>query len=127
MTPSSHIGTFKLAKQLGGRGLYAAVAVEVLCEDSASATEIVWEEEALRSCDIAVFRLGAQRGISMALDAFHGPVRRVQVQKVSVALVDSTADCVAFAACFAVWDALQVCGLYPPEIRDGKIIFPENP
>ena len=126
MTASSSRGYFKLAKQFGGIGRYAVVEVSVSSGVADVAPAIVWEGEALRLRDAEIAR-GVERGIAMALDVYPSPVREVRILQLRIFPVDTTEECLAYAACFAVWDALQVCGCNPPRLENGKFDFPASP
>jgi hypothetical protein len=129
MTPGPLTGSFRLAKANGGRCFFGEVEVRVSPVPADMAAEITWEEDGFlgngHKCKWSEeFQRAATRGISIALRALPHTQLSIHVLQVGISYVDSTEDCVAFAACFAVWDALQVCGLERPELKNGIFCFP---
>ena len=70
---------------------------------------------------------GARRGVEYALKHlpkdFLQRSMKITIEKILAVEVDSTSDSVAYAACFATWQALNVVPIKPPQIREKKIIF----
>ena len=51
----------------------------------------------------------------------------VSVELIRAAPADTTPECVAFATCWAVWDALGDPGAVPVQIEGGQILFDGRP
>ena len=128
MSTSPKTGRFKLARASGGRCFYTGVSVEAIPCEATEGTEVAWQPDAFEPIECAgeEFRRGVARGISIALGMFHEPAIRIEVSKIRVTLVDSREDAVAFATCFAVWDALKVCSCAPPRLENGSFLFPRS-
>jgi hypothetical protein len=117
-------GEYKLARQRAGRGLYARVKVAVTEGDPAVAVDddvFDWVKEvygpnAFAYRDSDDFRGAAKLGAEHALRNLSRPstLQRVRVVEIHVTTVDSTRSAVAFAACFAVWNALGDPGTNAP-------------
>jgi hypothetical protein len=127
MTPISSSGRFKLAKASGGKCAYAEVAVQVIQDERGNTKEISWSDKAAKGLmGIHEFRRGIERGVAIALAAFPEPVSELRIEETGVLLVDSNENSMTYAACFAVWDALRICGCNPPRLEAGEFIFPET-
>lgn len=133
MSSSISRGSFKLATASGGVGLFALVEVEVSRGKAGSPPfQMSWMEDAF-SWNDQVSQHGERerkalyRGVDIALRAFPEPVAEVRICRVMASFADTTDDCLTYATCFAVWDALQVCGCNPPRLENRKFHFPENP
>jgi hypothetical protein len=134
--------TYTLLKQSGGVGMYAEVSVSANRDARERAVTISqhiydWEREAYGLDDVVSqvkeddeFVRGARKGIEYALDRIATPIDRnrisVEVDKIHVLLCDSTENTVAYAACYATWQALEVKGSIEPKIVGREIIFPDN-
>lgn len=133
MSPAVRSGSFKLAKASGGVCLFARVEVEVpFGQSGPKSLQIPWMEMALRwngnVCQPGPLeREAIQRGVMIALQAYHEAINEVRICKVDASYADTNEDCLTFAACFAVWNALQICGCTPPRLENRRFHFPENP
>ncbi len=117
-------GEFRLARQRAGRGLYARVKVEVtkgdptvLVDDDVFAwVNEVYAPNASAYRDSDDFRGAAKLGAEHALRNLSNTstLQRVRVVEIHVTTVDSTRSAVAFATCFAVWNALGDPGTNHP-------------
>jgi len=117
-------GEYKLVSQRAGRGLYARVKVVVsegkpgvVVDDDVFA----WVKEeygpnAFAYRDSDDFRGAAKLGAEHALRNLRSPspLLQVRVVEIHVNTVDSTRSAVAYAACFAVWNALGDPGTDAP-------------
>lgn len=131
-------GRFKLARQSGGIGLYADVTVLVSeigqgPEIEFSGSEFAWLKDvygpdAFEWACCHEFRRGAVAGASYAVehlsDSLDGNRLRVVIEKIHAAPADTNERCVAYATCFAIWNALGLEGTQKPEIRGREIYFP---
>lgn len=119
-------GEYKLARQIGGRGHYARVKVDVtpgppgiVVADSVFAwlkDEYGPEAWEWRDCDD--MREGARAGAAYALQnrVAQGPLAQVVVAEIHASPVDTSKADVAFATCFAVWNALSDHGEAQPTL-----------
>jgi hypothetical protein len=123
--------------QRNGRGYFAEVTVSVEeqenkeSEVSLSGSEFehlkqIYGPNAITTGpDYDAHRTAAVEGVQYALR--HGGKSlnvHVVIEKIVETLTDSTPECVAFAACFAVWKALGVEGTAHPTIGGKGIEFP---
>jgi hypothetical protein len=119
-------GEYKLARQRAGGCLYARVKVAanegdraVLVGDDVFAwVKDVYGPNAFAYCDSDDFRGAAKLGAEYALRNLTTPsaLQQVHVVEIHVTTVDSTRFAVAFAACFAVWNALGDPGSNAPRL-----------
>lgn len=132
------VGSYWFKRQSGGIGMYARVFVATEPAVAASSVEVSehefeWLEEAYGPAGwegrhAEDFRRGALWGAEYALN--HRPVRsephfvRATILTIRATTVDTTENTVAFATCFAIWDALGVEGREIPFIEGRRIIFP---
>jgi hypothetical protein len=127
-------GHYKLAKQSGGLGFFAEVRVTLSDRPNAGIavadSAFAWLKEDYRAnawewaeCD--AFRAGAIRGANFALDhaLTPAPMVGVTIELIRAAPADTTAACVAYATCFAVWDALNDSGDGLVQILGRDIFF----
>ena len=124
-------GHYKLARQSGGIGLFAEVWVTI--SDQASSRPAVadgafdWLKEVYGADarEWPPFRLAALRGAEFALaHAATPPLKAsVTIETIRTAPADTTAACVAYAACRAVWDALGDPGDGSVQILGRDIFF----
>jgi hypothetical protein len=120
-------GEYKLARQRAGRGLYARVKVAVTEGDPAVVVDddvFAWVKEAYGPNAFAYrdsddFRGAAKLGAQHALHnlSSSSTLQHVRVVEIHVTTVDSTRSAVAFAACFAVWNALGDTGTNAPMLE----------
>ena len=119
------LGEYKLARQLAGRGYYARVKVDVSAGEPAVVVGddvFAWIRDAYGPNalyrDLDDFRGGARVGAEYALRnrTEPGPMQHVLVSEIHFTYVDTTRACVAFAACFAVWAALDDPGTSQPTL-----------
>lgn len=128
------IGHYKLAQQSGGLGLFAEVRV-TLSERSHAATVVAdsafaWLKEdygpdAWEWAECDEFRSAAVRAADFALEHAVTPAPKVGVtiELIRAAPADTTAACVAYATCFAVWDALDDPGDGSVQLLGGDVFF----
>ena len=130
--------TYRLARQHAGIGHFAEVTLHAA--DSASGgfelriSPLVfdWLKDAYGPdawewavCD--EYRGGAVRGVAYALQHTRTAVNwhlAIEVARIRARPPDTTAEDVAFATCFATW---QACGLEPstpPRLEAGMVVFP---
>lgn len=127
-------GSYKLLRQSDGIGLYAEVFVQAFGSQGHSTVTVApdafawlkdeygpdaWEWPV---CDD--YRDGATAGCQYALNhTSHGPIDglRVVISRINAHPAHSTWDAVAYASCFALWDAIQDTGTDHPELVAGKI------
>jgi hypothetical protein len=73
--------------------------------------------------------LAAVRGVRYALAHLPPGVDRnrllVIIEEIQDTPVDTTEDAVAYAACFATWEAIGVGGTAIPEFQGQHLVFPE--
>jgi hypothetical protein len=131
--------THKLAKQSGGVGIYAEVSVSAdrhADRYSVTISDRVfdWEREEYGSDAVVPkvkeddeFVRGARKGVEYALAHTALPIDRdcisIPVETIRILLCDSTEDAVAYAACYATWQALEVEGCMEPKIVGRAIVF----
>ena len=132
-------GHYRLAKQSGGIGQYAEVHVNA-CPGSATDSISIsseafswlkddygpdaWEwpvcddyrEAAIAGCQYALANRGDEdvSGVEICISKIVGHPAH------------TTWEAVAFAACFALWDALGLAGVNRPELNDGHFINMPN-
>jgi len=119
-------GEYKLLRHRAGRGSYARVKVTVSEGEQAVVVEdnvFAWVKEAygpnaFEHRDDDDFRGGAKVGAEYALRnrTKPGPMQHVRVSEIHFTNVDTARAGVAFAACFAVWNALGDPGANPPTL-----------
>jgi hypothetical protein len=119
-------GEYKLARQVGGRGHYARVKVDVTPGTNGvtiADTAFAWLKQVYgpdawewRDCDD--MRDGARTGATFALlnRATVGASQDVVVTEIHASPVDTTRADVALAACHAVWIALNDPGRVQPAL-----------
>lgn len=120
------IGEYKLARQVGGRGHYARVRVSVsegepsvnVADDVFAWVEQAYAPNAFAYRDTDDFCGGAKLGAEHALRHLTKatPLQQVRVAEIHFLTVDTTRSQVAFAACFAVWNALEDPGSNHPAL-----------
>jgi hypothetical protein len=130
-------GRYSLREQSGGVYHYAFVSV-VLGETNngpkveLSGDELAWLKDtygpdAFEWDCCAEFREGALRGARYAIDHAAGVERLdkvlMRVSMIHARLADTTGDDVAYATCYATWDALGVVGENHPEFVGGEVVF----
>ena len=131
-------GRYSLRVQSGGVYHYAFVSVFV--DDvpdgprvELSGDELAWLKDtygpnAFEWGCCAEFREGALRGVRYALDRAAGVERLdrvlIWVGMIHATVADTTGDDVAYAACYATWEALGVGGEVGPEFVGREVIFP---
>ena len=133
-------GRYSLRKYSGGVAQYAIVSVTL--KETAdgprvemSGDEFAWLKDSYgpnawewACCDD--FRAGALRGAKYALDQVADSVDLkgvlVSINMIHATVADTTRDAVAYAACYATWDALGVAGVNPPEFVGRKVHFQDE-
>ena len=128
------IGQYRLARQVGGRGLYADVTVSTTPAEvfiATLATDVfAWLKEDYgpdawewRCCD--EYREGALFGVRFALSHLAQPTSwiLVNVDQIRAHPAHSDGNCVAFAACHATWRALGDPGVNHPRLEPGGVVF----
>ena len=131
-------GSYSLRKYSGGVPHYAIVSVSLEETDDGpkvvfSGDEFAWLKDTYgpgawewACCD--EFRAGALRGAKYALDqvADSAGVKsvRVSINMIHATLTDTTGNDVAYAACYATWEALGSDGVNPPEFVGRDVFFP---
>jgi hypothetical protein len=131
-------GRYSLRRQSGG--VYHYAFVSVLVDEvtdgprvELSGDELAWLKDTYgpdafewRCC--AEFREGSLRGVRYALDRAAGVERLdqvlIRVGMIDARVADTTGDDVAYAACYATWDALGVGGADGPEFVGREVVFP---
>jgi hypothetical protein len=132
------IGRYKLAHHSGGVGLFAEVRVNLtdgptrLIEVAPGAFDWLKEVYGPNAWEWPVcddFRASAVGAAEFALAHLvtPRPSVRVRIELIRAAPADTTPDCVAFATCHAVWNALQDTGTAPIRIEGGQILFDGAP
>ena len=120
---------------------YAEVTIE--CDENKSQGMIevsndafAWLKEVYgpNTCEWPVFdnfRHAAIRGVKYALansitiiDSLH---MTVLIKKINVSPADTTDSCVAFAACYATWKALELTPSIEPRFQGPEIFFDDAP
>jgi hypothetical protein len=75
----------------------------------------------------AEFRDGALRGVKYALNHVAGVERLddvlIRIGKIDATPADTTGDDVAYAACYATWNALDVAGRDAPKFVGKGVVF----
>lgn len=131
-------GNYSLRKYSGGVAQYAIVSVALKETDDGprvelSGDEFAWLKDtygpgAWEWACCAEFRAGALRGAGYALaqaaDAADLKGVLVSINMIHASVADTTGAAVAYAACFATWDALGVEGVNPPEFVGREVRFP---
>ena len=132
-------GEHKLKKQVGDRGYYAVVRVDI--EPIVSGPKIVFMGKALSQmygryepnaivdeADLDAEGRAVKWGIEYALQHIPEDCEisdiRVIVEEIMSMVVDTTPGALAFAACYATWDALGIEGQMKPFIGMARIHFP---
>ena len=120
-------GEYKLARHLGGRMHYARVKVEVTLKaqgitiaDSAFAwLKDVYGPDAWEWRDCDDMRDSARAGAAHALENLvrPAPLVGVVVTEIHASSIDTSCADVAFATCFAVWEALGDHGRMQPTLH----------
>jgi hypothetical protein len=133
-------GAFDLVKHQRGRGLYAKVRVSIVPAESQTSVVVSrhayeWlKEEYGPNAGVPgedhSFGVAAVRGASFALDHLPADIANakfaVTIESVRFCAADTTDEQVAYASCFAVWNALRTHGTLVPEIVEGTIRFPSK-
>lgn len=122
--------SYKLVRQIGGRGHYAQVSVQVTAapdvEVSISPDIFAWDDFSSKPASPdGEYQDGAKAGVRYALANCVAEVEPVHVvvQEIRFLVVDTTPAAVAAAACWATWKALPDPGRNHPLIR-GALSFP---
>ncbi len=126
MSDTRH-GQFRYAKQIGAWGSFAHVELEV--SDNFTGETVTVDVAGLetdpRSAD---WIAGANCGVRYALDQLPSTDRDVSIRITCLRTnpVDSTSTSVAFATCFAVWDAVEFVPERPPFLDENtkEFVFP---
>lgn len=120
--------TFNFLRVSAGRTFFARVSVRP--SPAPDGMEVSVAPTAFEGCQkmgaYSDWAAAAQRGVRYALAHTPSPFPsgvRLLVTSILGTEVDTSADAVAAAACFATWDALGVSGAHPPRLEDGKFIF----
>lgn len=133
-------GRYSLRKQSGGVYHYAFVSVVVGETNDGPKVELSGDElawlndtygpDAFEWGCCAEFREGALRGAKYALEHAAGVERLnkvlMRVGMIHASVADTTGDDVAYAACYATWDALGVVGENHPEFVGREVVFPNE-
>jgi hypothetical protein len=133
-------GRYSLRKQSGGVFHYALVSVTVDTTNEGpkiefSGDEFAWLKDtygpdAFEWGCCAEFRNGALRGARYALDHAAGVEHLdnilIRIGMIHATVADTTGDDVAYAACYATWDALGVMSGDGPEFVGRDVIFPDE-
>lgn len=128
------IGHYRLARHSGGFGLFAEVHVDVadhatrLVEVAPTAFDWLKEDYGPGAWEWSVcdeFRASAVWAAGFALEhlATARSGMRARVELIRAAPADTTPDCIAFAACHAVWNALQDLGAARVTLEGRQILF----
>jgi hypothetical protein len=127
--------TYKLLKVSGGITLFSEVAVSITSNSESqqiiiSSQVCDWMESNRHGWPTELkseYFNGARRGVEYAIEHlpkdFHLENMKITIEKIVAVEVDSTSDTVAYAACFAIWQALNIAPIKPPQICGRKIIF----
>ena len=115
--------SYRLAKQIGQHGFFAVVTIR---HDEAVDGLVVDLADTARHSE---FGEAALRGVRYALTHISPPVDslvgRISVTAIEDNPVDTTASAVAFAACYATWDAIDRKPTSEPRFEGVKIVFGE--
>ena len=76
------------------------------------------------------FIRGARKGVEYALANAASFIYKdhvaITIETIRVLLCDSTENTVAYAACFATWQALETEGRSTPKIVGRRVVFPDS-
>jgi hypothetical protein len=118
-------GRYKLVRQTAGRGYYAIVQIEVSETTNGPAVEI---DNGLSDWMYKEYGAAAMDGVHYALQHTGSLLDltfiHVKITDIQEFLVDTCSGSVAFAACYATWDALGVEGKNPPQLVNKRVEFP---
>jgi hypothetical protein len=123
VTSQHRRGRFQLAKQVGDRGFFADVSVVLDCiPNERLAFAIEQLESDPRNAD---WIAGIQFGVAYALQQLPSAKANMSVLITDLHTnpVDSSSLTVAFATCFAVWDASGFVADRPPYFDESKMSF----
>ena len=131
-------GRYKLIRHSEGRPFYADVTVQVKPVENGPQVEVSnsafswlkreYDSDAWGWALCEDFRAGAIHGVQFALaNTKTGPaMKRYSVTVTEIQTSVATGTCpksVAFAACYATWQALHDAGRNEPKIVDRQIVF----
>lgn len=110
-------GQYKLVRQTGGRGYYAVVQVEISETTNGPIVEVesrlpVWVRKEYAAAAVS----GAHDALQNSGSQLDLSTIYVQVADIQELTVDTCRGSVAYASCYATWQALGVEGENPPQL-----------